>query len=152
MPSEVDFDPKSPYAPKVKVKLLHPNAKLPTRSYAAAGYDLYAVEDTTIPEGQVVPVKIGIAIEFLPCFAALFWDRSGMGKKGLHIFGGVIDEDYRGELMVLLHNSTRTDYFVKAGDRVGQFLLQPVMQYDVEQVEELSSTERGEARWSSTGK
>lgn len=148
----LDIDiPKAPFSPTVRVKLLHPDAKLPTRSYAGAGYDMYAVEDTTIEPGQVLPVKIGIAIEFLPGFAGLFWDRSGMGKKGLHVFGGVIDEDYRGELMVLVHNSTTRNYTIAKGDRVAQFLLQPVMQYEVEQVETLSETERGEARWSSTG-
>ena len=90
----------------IKVKQLHPFAKLPTRSFHSAGYDLYASETTDCPPGKVTKVPTGIATEIPPAYAGLVWDRSGMGKKGLTVFGGVIDEDYRGEWFVMLYNST----------------------------------------------
>ncbi len=139
-------------APAINIKLLSPGAKLPTRSYHSAGYDLYACRETKCPPGQVTMVPIGIATSFPAGHAALVWDRSGMGKKGLTVFGGVIDEDYRGEWFVMLYNSTPNAYPVHAGDRVAQFVLQEVKQVAVEQVEELSETVRGADGFSSTGR
>lgn len=134
----------------LKIKKLHPNAKLPTRTYSSAGYDLYACEDVSLPPGKVTPVKLGIATEFPPKMAALIWDRSSMGKNGLHVFGGVIDEDYRGEWAVLLFNSTKAKYEIAAGDRVAQFILQEVQHFQVREME-LLPTERGEGAFGSTG-
>lgn len=136
----------------IQVKLLHSSARLPTRSYCSAGYDLYACEEIDCLPGQVTPIPIGIATAFPEGYAALVWDRSGMGKHGLTVFGGVIDEDYRGEWIVLLFNSTPDVHEVHVGDRVAQFLLQKVEQAPVTLVERLSATERGENRWLSTGR
>ena len=136
----------------IKVKRLHPAAKLPTRSYHSAGYDLYASETTDCPPGKVTPVPTGIATEIPPAYAGLVWDRSGMGKKGLTVFGGVIDEDYRGEWFVMLFNSTGDNYVVNAGDRVAQFLVQQVRQDELVAVDELNDTTRGENGFSSTGR
>ncbi len=135
----------------IKVKLLSPDAKLPTRSFHSAGYDLYAAETTDCLPGKVTMVPIGIATELPAGHAALVWDRSGMGKKGLTVFGGVIDEDYRGEWWVMLFNSTSENYVVNWRDRVAQFVLQEVMQVPVEEVQELTDTQRGEKGFSSTG-
>lgn len=138
--------------PMICVKLLHPAAKLPTRSYHSAGYDLYACEEIDCPPGQVTMIPIGIATSFpYPGHAALVWDRSGMGKKGLTVFGGVIDEDYRGQWWVMLYNSTGDTYEVHIGDRVAQFILQEVKQFPIAQVTELTDTKRGENGFSSTG-
>jgi dUTP pyrophosphatase len=136
----------------IEVKLLRPFAKLPTRSHRSAGFDLYACEEKDCLPGQVTSIPIGIATALPTGFAALVWDRSGMGKRGLTVFGGVIDEDYRGEWFVLLFNSTDTVHEVHVGDRVAQFLLQRVEQAPVTLVEELSATERGDGRWMSTGR
>lgn len=135
----------------IKVKRLHPAAKLPTRSYNSAGYDLYASETTECLPGRVTPVPTGIATEIPPSYVGLVWDRSGMGKKGLTVFGGVIDEDYRGEWFVMLYNSTDQTYTVNAGDRVAQFLVQLVRQDAIVEVEMLTETERGANGFSSTG-
>ena len=135
----------------IKVKKLHPFAKLPTRSFHSAGYDLYASETTDCPAGKVTKVPTGIATEISPSYAGLVWDRSGMGKKGLTVFGGVIDEDYRGEWFVMLFNSTNETYTVYVGDRVAQFLVQLVRQDVIVEVETLTETERGENGFSSTG-
>ena len=136
----------------IKVKRLHPAAKLPTRSYHSAGYDLYASETTDCLPGKVTPVPTGIATEIPPTYAGLVWDRSGMGKKGLTVFGGVIDEDYRGEWFVMLYNSTDQTYTMNVGDRIAQFLVQLVRQDAIVDVDTLSDTERGENGFSSTGR
>lgn len=136
----------------IKVKRLHPAARVPTRSYHSAGYDLYASEKTDCLPGKVTPVPTGIATEIPPAYAGLVWDRSGMGKKGLTVFGGVIDEDYRGEWFVMLFNSTDQPYTVNVGDRVAQFLVQLVRQDDIAEVDVLNETERGENGFSSTGR
>lgn len=138
--------------PMISVKLLNPLATLPTRSYHSAGYDLYACEEIDCKPGSVTMIPIGIATSFPAGHAALVWDRSGMGKKGFTIFGGVIDEDYRGEWFVMLYNSTCDTYTVRIGDRVGQFVLQEVKQVPIAVVEELTDTERGENGFSSTGR
>ena len=135
----------------IKVKRLRPTAKLPTRSYCSAGYDLYTAETIDCPPGKVTPVPTGIATEIPPSYAGLVWDRSGMGKKGLTVFGGVIDEDYRGEWFVMLYNSTDQTYTVNAGDRVAQFLVQLVRQDAIVEVDTLTETERGANGFSSTG-
>ncbi len=136
----------------ISVKLLHPAAKLPTRSFHSAGYDLYACEEIDCPPGEVTMVPTGIATSFPAGHAALVWDRSGMGKRGLTVFGGVIDEDYRGQWFVMLYNSTCDVYEVHAGDRVAQFVLQEVKQVPIAVVEELTDTVRGENGFSSTGR
>jgi len=136
----------------IRVKLLSPDAKLPTRSFHSAGYDLFAAETTDCPPGKVTMVPIGIATELPPGHAALVWDRSGMGKKGLTVFGGVIDEDYRGEWWVMLFNSTAEAYTVNRHDRVAQFVIQQVMQEGVEEGQVFSDTKRGEGGFSSTGR
>ncbi len=139
-------------APTISVKLLNPKAQLPTRSYHSAGYDLYASEDINCEPGKVTMVPIGIATSFPAGHAALVWDRSGMGKRGLTVFGGVIDEDYRGEWFVMLFNSRQGSYAIQAGDRVAQFVLQEVKQVSIGAVNELTETDRGENGFSSTGK
>ncbi len=136
----------------IKVKLLHPQAKLPTRSYKAAAYDLYACFGLVLAPGVVTSVKTRIATELPPGYAALIWDRSGMGKKGITVFGGVIDEDYRGEWQVMLFNSNAFEIEIQPGDRIAQFVLQEVKQIPVVQVDELADTERGEKGFASTGR
>jgi dUTP pyrophosphatase len=136
----------------IRVQRLNPDAQLPTRSYHSAGYDLYALEDKVCLPGQVTKIPTGIAIELPPGHVGLVWDRSGMGKKGLTVFGGVVDEDYRGEWLVMLFNSTTESYKVYQGDRVAQFLIQAVVQEELVEAVSLSETERGAAGFSSTGR
>ncbi len=138
--------------PTIGVKLLNPKAQLPTRSFHSAGYDLYACENINCEPGKVTMVPIGIATSFPAGHAALVWDRSGMGKRGLTVFGGVIDEDYRGEWFVMLFNSRQGNYAIQAGDRVAQFVLQEVKQVSIGVVNELTETDRGEGGFSSTGR
>lgn len=141
----------------VNIKLLNDLAKVPTRgSKFAAGYDLYAATDYTIDIAPHSTVKIdtGIAVE-LPkgTFGAIF-ARSGLAtKRGLRPANcvGVVDSDYRGAVIVALHNDTDELMSVEPGERVAQLIVMPFIPADFTVVDELSDTERGEGGFGSTG-
>ena len=143
---------------KVKVKILNKEAKIPMyQSSSAAGADLYAAEsqDITIGAGQTVLVKTGIAMEIPEGYVGLIFARSGLATKiGVAPANkvGVIDSDYRGEIMVALHNHSGNDAIISAGDRIAQIALVPYLTAQFEEAEELSSTERGAGGFGSTGK
>lgn len=136
----------------IKVKRLIECAKLPKRAHNSAGYDLYASEQVTIPIGRTRRIPIGITVEFPPGYVALIWDRSGMGMKGIHRFAGVIDADYRGEWGVVLCNFSDKPYEIFPGDKVAQVLFQKVEDWPVEEVADLSQTDRGAGGFGSTGR
>ena len=126
-------------------------------SAAAAGADLYAVTDTpiTIAAGETVLVHTGLAVEIPEGFVGLVCARSGLAtKQGLAPANkvGVIDADYRGELMVALHNHSQVARKVTQGQRIAQLLIMPVVQGEFTEVSSLSSTRRGEGGFGSTGK
>ena len=142
----------------VRFKKLNENAKEPTRgSAAAAGYDLYAAvdEDLMIPPHSTVKVGTGLAIE-LPdnTFGAIF-ARSGLAtKQGLRPANcvGVVDSDYRGQVIVAIHNDTDSYQGIAAHDRIAQLVLMPYISMTFEEVDELTDTTRGEGGFGSTGK
>ena len=142
----------------VRVKKLHPNAKLPTYGSAfAAGADLYACleSDITVEPGKTAFVPTGIALEVPVGCAGLIYARSSMGaKRGLAPANkvGVIDSDYRGEIIVALLNHGPEPQMVDNGERVAQFLITPVLQPAYVVAETLSDTERNTGRFGSTGK
>jgi dUTP pyrophosphatase len=138
---------------KIKVKKLHPDAKIPTQgSEYAAGFDIYSIEDKTINPGEVCPIQTGIAVE-IPLGKVLhIWDRSGMGMRGLKIHGGVVDSDYRGEIKAILVNNSNNPQEIKKGDRVCQGVIIDYYQAEIEEAEELSDTKRGEKWNNSTGR
>lgn len=137
----------------VKIKLLHPDAKIPHYgSEEAAGFDLYSIENATLLPGESVMIKTGISLEIEPGYCFQFWDRSGLAKKGITHTAGLIDSDYRGEFRVILRNETSQPYHVEKGDRIIQAVPVPIVHADFEVVEELSDTERGEKGFHSTGK
>lgn len=142
----------------VRVKKLHPNAKLPTYgSSEAAGADLYACLDApvTIAPGEIFWVPTGIALEVPKGCAGLVYARSSMGtKRGLAPANkvGVVDSDYRGEIRVVLLNHSKQPQTLEPGERVAQFVITPVLQPQYELVEELSDTDRGVGGFGSTGK
>ena len=141
----------------VKIKKLVPEAQLPSRgSEYAAGYDLYYCGDETIniPAHGTVKIGTGVAVD-LPegTFGAIF-ARSGLAtKRGLRPANavGVIDSDYRGELIVALHNDTETSKTIDSFERIGQLVVLPYFPIVFEEVDELSVTERGEGGFGSTG-
>ena len=142
----------------IRVKKLHPNAKLPSYgSCEAAGADLYACLDApvTIAPGEIFWVPTGIALEVPKGCAGLVYARSSMGaKRGLAPANkvGVVDSDYRGEIRVVLLNHSKLPQTLEPGERVAQFVITPVLQPQYECVEELSDTDRGEGGFGSTGK
>ncbi|MGN0329052.1 MAG: dUTP diphosphatase [Lachnospira sp.] len=142
---------------KVNIKKLTPNAIVPTYGTAyAAGADLYSGMDSavTVKPGTTEFIKTGIAMEIPEGLVGLIYARSGMAcKKGLAPANkvGVIDSDYRGELIVALHNHSQADVTVEPGERVAQIVLAPYITADFNEVEELSDTVRGEGGFGSTG-
>ena len=142
----------------VKIKKLSELAKTPTRgSEYAAGYDLYAAtsEVTDIAPHSTVKIPTDIAMEIPKrTFGAVF-ARSGLAsKKGLRPANcvGVVDADYRGNIIVALHNDSDLVRTVNNGDRIAQIILQKRYDMDFEEVEELDETERGDGGFGSTGK
>lgn len=142
----------------VKIKKLNENAIVPTYgSEFAAGADLYACldESITIESGETKFVHTGIAMEIPLGYAGLVHARSGLAsKRGLAPANkvGVIDCDYRGEIMVALHNHGKEAQTIEHGERVAQLLIMPYITADFDVVDELSETVRGSGGFGSTGR
>ena len=131
----------------VRVKKLHPNAKLPTYGSAcAAGADLYACLDTavTVEPGEIFWVPTGIALEVPAGCAGLIYARSSMGaKRGLAPANkvGVVDSDYRGEIRVVLLNHSKHPQTIEPGERVAQLLITPVLTPEYVESDTLDDTD-----------
>ncbi len=142
----------------IRVKKLRPGATLPAYgSLGAAGADLTACLDTpvTIAPGQTAFIPTGIALEVPANCAGLIYARSGMAcKQGLAPANkvGVIDSDYRGEILVALHNHGCQSRVIEPGQRIAQLLITPVLTPAYEEVPELSDTLRDAGGFGSTGK
>lgn len=142
---------------RIKVKLAE-GAKLPEyKTVGAAGADIYALldKDTLLPAGQVVTVPTGLFFEIEEGYAVDVRPRSGLAaKNGITVLNtpGLCDEDYRGEIKVILYNSSNEDFIIHNGDRIAQMTVAPVIRASFETVEELGSTERGSGGFGSTGK
>ena len=137
-----------------KVKLLSETAKAPSRqSERAAGYDLYSSEDTKISPYERNLVPLGIAVAIPSGYYGRIAPRSGLSvKHSLDIGAGVIDEDYRGEVKVILFNHGSKEFIVNNKDRIAQMILVPVLKVDFEEVDDLPETVRGSGGFGSTGK
>ena len=140
----------------VKIKKLNENAIIPTYgSPYSAGADLYsAMDDVTIAPHTTTLIKTGLALELPVGFAGLIYARSGLAsKRGLAPANkvGVIDCDYRGEVMVALHNHSEAAQTVAKGERIAQLVITPYVVADFEEADELSETVRGEGGFGSTG-
>lgn len=136
----------------LRVKKLNRLARLPVKQHQSAGYDLYSCQDTLVPAGKRCIIGTGIALEFPENYVGRICDRSGMAaKKGLHVLAGVIDSDFRGEVGVVILNTSEEDVFIKGPARIAQLLLYEVANFPVVEVEELSDTLRGRSGFGSTG-
>lgn len=139
------------------MKLNH-NAKDPVcGSVDAAGYDLSAAIDTNvgIPPHQTVKIPTGIAVELPKNTFGGIYARSGIAtKEGLRPANctGVIDSDYRGEVIVALHNDSDTYRIVEPGERIAQLIVQPYIRAKFNEIESLGTTDRGACGFGSTGK
>lgn len=141
----------------VNVKKLRDDAIIPTQgSKYAAGYDLYAAIDTpiTIKSGETVKIGTGLAFELPEGFFAGIFARSGLAtKQGLRPANcvGVVDCDYRGEVIVAIHNDSNRDAVIAPGDRIAQMILLPYQSMEFIEVSDLSETDRGDGGFGSSG-
>lgn len=141
----------------VRFQKLDPRAVCPHYGSAdAAGADLYAIldEPLTLEAGQTALVHTGLAVEIPTGFVGLVCARSGLAtKRGLAPANkvGVIDADYRGEIMVALHNHSSEPQTIEHGERVAQLILMPYLTAAYEETDALSDTIRGEGSFGSTG-
>lgn len=144
--------------PVIRFKKLDERACVPTRgSEASAGADLRAVLDgpVSIAPGETYFVHTGLAMEIPYGYVGLICARSSLGtKRGLAPANkvGVIDSDYRGEIMMALHNHSQKEAVIEPGERVAQLLIVPVMLAEFEEADILDETARGSGGFGSTGK
>ena len=138
---------------KLLVKRLFDDAVLPKRQTSgSAGYDLCSYVDYIIAPNSKQLVDTGVAFTVPEGTYGQLAPRSGLSCKGTHVGAGVIDRDYTGHVKVLLFNLNPTEELaVRKGDRVAQLLLKRISVCDVEEVDELPSTDRGSCGFGSTG-
>lgn len=141
----------------VNFKKLNPNAITPTYGTGfSAGADLYSIDsDTSIKPGETAFIHTGLALEIPEGLVGLIYARSGLAcKQGLAPANkvGVIDSDYRGEIMIALHNHSSKVVVVTSGERVAQIVFTPYFTADFTEVDKLEDTLRGEGGFGSTGK
>lgn len=137
----------------IKIKKLDPAAKIPVYATpGSAGFDLYSIEDKTLEPGETYAIKTGIAMEIDPHYYIKFEGRSGLGLKGIAKFAGVIDSDYRGEVRVVLCNTSKVPFKIEKGERVGQGIIMTRFAALFEETDTLSETQRGTGGFSSTGR
>lgn len=149
----------------IRVKKLHPDAVIPKyQSAGASGFDLHALEEVTLLPGETHLVKTGVAFQIPANTEIQVRPRSGLSAKTkLRVCNspGTVDSDYTGECVVIMENTTPR-YFgivpnsfggitIKKGDRIAQAVLCPVIRADIEEVEELDKTDRGNKGFGSTG-
>lgn len=144
----------------VRFKRLHPDARQPVRASAAAAcFDLHALHGADTRSGSLHRVGTGLAVELPPGFVMLLFPRSGLAvNHGLRLANcvGVVDSDYRGEVVVAIRSEARgdqpsTSYRINAGDRIAQAMVVRLPDVLLEEVEELSETERGAGGFGHTG-
>lgn len=163
----------------IKVKLLHPSARVPSVNYSGhdLGFDLYAIESVTLEPGAPTKVRTGIAVEGLPGMGFVLGDRSSMAARGVTYAGGRIDAGYRGEILVCLINvnqprftlaldrdedgrvtdarlvATDVSVAIKAGDKIAQMSpFQAMTHLELLVVEELTPSEREGKGFGSSGR
>jgi dUTP pyrophosphatase len=146
---------------KVKFKRLDERATTPTKgSTSAAGYDLYAVaidgyESFTIQAHTTSRINTGLAMEIPEGYFGAIYARSGLAtKQGLRPANcvAVIDSDYRGEIIVVLHNDGDSPQTITKGERVAQLVIMPYLPVEFEEVDNLNDTDRGSGGFGRTGK
>lgn len=142
----------------IKIKKLHPDAIVPTYgTQGAACFDLYACcwKDRRIEPDDDETIHTGLAFEIPKDHVMLIFPRSGLAAKyGINLLNctGVIDSDYRGEVMIMLRNNGSDEFCIEKSQRIAQAMILPVQQVAFEVVDELSDTQRGAGGFGSTGR
>ena len=137
----------------IKYKKLNPEATC--FGYSREGdacLDMYSIEKITIPAHESVIIHTGIAVEIPEGYEGIVRGRSGLASKGIITHVGTIDSTYRGDVGIVLYNSTDFYYTVEKFDRVGQFSIHPITKLNLIESNELSETIRGESGYGSSGK
>ena len=138
---------------ELKVKKIHADAKVPQYSHKGdAGLDLFSSVDSVLKKGEIKPVPTGIQVAIPEGHVGLVWDKSGISLKGVHRLAGVIDSGYRGEVRVVMVNFGEETFVIEKGMKIAQLLIQPVMDVEVVEADELEETSRGVNGFGSTGK
>lgn len=151
------------------LKRLHPEVKMPTRAYpTSVGFDIHAFlfteegrpNSVLIPPGNVRPIKTGLAFggftsnaNYESAFATVC-SRSGLAAEGIFVANapGIIDPEYRGEILVLLFNGSNGSHYVRHGDRVAQLVVNTLRSTVITEANFLTETERGDRGFGSTGR
>ena len=149
----------------IKFIKIHPNAKIPKAAHEKgdAGFDLFAVEDITLLNGEVTIVTTGLQLADAPeTYNTEYYldvrSRSGLSRKLIFPVTGTVDVDYRGVVGVVLANLGKEPYHVKAGERIAQMVIQKIFanssftDVTFEETDQITSTERGDAGYGSSGR
>ena len=139
---------------ELKVKKLTDTARIPEKAHQGdLGYDVFADEDKWIPYGEYRLISTGISVlNNTYKYGFLIKDRSSIAMKGLFTHAGVIDAGYTGEIKVFFHNVSNTSIKIEKGDKIAQLIPTKVINFEVEEVEELFQTKRGDNGFGSTGR
>ena len=143
---------------KVLVKRLDPKVKLPKyKTSGSSGMDLMAFIENSIKikPGELALIPTGISIAFPEEFEVQIRPRSGLAaKKNISVLNtpGTIDSDYRGELKIILFNHSNENFIINNNDRVAQMVLTPIVKMELEEINELPNSNRGDGGFGSTGK
>lgn len=139
----------------LKVKKLSKAAIMPSYAHPGdAGLDIFSNEEITLKPGEYRTVKTGIAIELPPSTEAQVRPRSGLASKhGITVLNspGTIDEGYRGEICVIMINHSKTEFKIEPGMKIAQMIVSPVVKAEIEEIDNMSETKRGEGGFGSTG-
>lgn len=142
-----------PLFEQIAFKKLNDSAVLPTRgSEHAAGLDLYAIDNAVLPARGRLGVRTGLVVAIPEGYYGRIAPRSGLAAKfGIDTLAGVVDRDYRGELICMLANHGDQDFEIKPGDRVAQLVIEAIILPRPVFVDELPDTGRGDGGFGSTG-
>ena len=137
----------------VGVKLLNTNGTMPLRNRSSdAGYDIYVSERIIIPGHTTKPVKTGIALDLPTGYFAKIFDRSGIAlNTSLIVKAGVVDTEYVGEVGIIIANIGPYPQTIEKGDRIAQFVLLPVPNFDIKEIKTTKKTSRGDKGFGSSG-
>ena len=113
--------------------------------------DMYSVEDIAIEPNSTKIISTGIALEIPTGFEGIVRGRSGLASKGIHVHIGTIESSYRGDIGIIITNTTNKSFSINRGDRIAQFTVKPVNNILMEELEVLSETERGANGFGSSG-
>ena len=136
----------------IRVKKLHPAAKLPQRAHNTdSGADLFALEHTVLKAESVTNVRTGVAVELPEQTSGVIWGKSSVESKGVKVMAGLIDHPYRGEILVCMYNLNKTDFVFEQGRKIAQLVVLPTLYPSFEEAADLTETERGSGGFGSTG-